>query len=257
MATPLYTEMEGITDAIATLTDRLSNAQIFIEIRHDFNYYVDIRCAHGDIHLNQAFNPDFVCFSKDDFWLLARERSGAAIATYCVRRFNVEDFYSLIRSQMLWFSRTPHRAHRMLNVECAIPPFGGEITHGGGLWVREDVRGTSRLASILPRLARALSYRQRLFDHDTGMIRNLPKDSTQAAERKAVFAGIRIYGFARVKGFANGWFPPEDRNAIMHLCHATRSEAVASVLNQLPRNVSALQCQGANRTTLEPQPIVE
>ena len=29
--------------------------------------------------------------------------------------------------------------------------------------------------------------------------------------------------------FVNGWFPPEARNAVMHLCHATRTEALASL----------------------------
>jgi hypothetical protein len=41
--------------------------------------------------------------------------------------------------------------------------------------------------------------------------------------------GKRVYGFARVDRFVDGWFPPEARNAVMHLCHATRVEVIASL----------------------------
>ena len=61
------------------------------------------------------------------------------------------------------------------------------------------------------------------------MIRNDPRDSPELADRKAAFMGVRAYGFARVSRFVNGWFPPENREAIMHLCHATRGEIIASL----------------------------
>lgn len=209
--------------------DVLDISDISLDIRHDFSSYVAVRRDHGDRHLNQAFDPEYTSFGKEDFWLRARDQRGEVIATYCVRWFVIDDFYRLVRSQALWFSAGPCPIGRPLAIECDIPPFGGEITHGGGLWVRQDWRGSSRLAFVLPRLARALSLSERPFDHDTGMIRNDPRDSVKAAERKAAFAGLRVYGFARVSRFVNGWFPPEGRNAIMHLCHATKSEAIASL----------------------------
>jgi hypothetical protein len=212
----------------------LDTAKISLDIRYDFASYAAVRRAHGGARLNQAFDPKYTSFDKDDFWLLARDQYGDAIATYCVRRFIIDDFSRLIRSQALWFSAGPCPVGQKLTIECESPPFGGEIVHGGGLWVRQDCRGSSRLALVLPRLARALSLNERPFDHDTGMIRNDPKDSLQTAERKAVFAGIRIYGFARVSRFVNGWFPPEGRNAIMHLCHATKTEAIASLSTAAP-----------------------
>src|SRR5262249_45918150 len=91
-----------------------------------------------------------------------------------------------------------------------------------------------RLAFVLPRLARALSLRERAFDHDTGMIRSAACDSAKTAERKAVFAAKRTYGFARSSRFVDGWFPPEGRKAIMHLCHSTKAEAIASLMDQVP-----------------------
>lgn len=73
-----------------------------------------------------------------------------------MRRLLVKDFDALLRSQALWFSKSQHRVDPGFVVECAAPPFGGEISHGGGLWVREDYRGWSRLAIIMPRFARTL-----------------------------------------------------------------------------------------------------
>jgi hypothetical protein len=78
-------------------------------------------------------------------------------------------------------------------------------------------------------LARALALNQRPFDHDSAMIRNDPGDAAEVAVRKAKYMGQRIYGFARVHRLVDGWFPPERRTALMHLCHSTRAEAVASL----------------------------
>jgi hypothetical protein len=45
-----------------------------------------------------------------------------------------------------------------------------------------------------------------------------------------VSLGVEAYGFARARRFVDGWFPPESREAIMHLCHSTRAEALASLV---------------------------
>jgi hypothetical protein len=82
---------------------------------------------------------------------------------------------------------------------------------------------------VLPRYARAVALRNGPLDYDSGMIRNDPRDPPKLADRKAVFMGTRAYGFARVQRFVSGWFPPEGRDAIMHLCHSTRSEIVGSL----------------------------
>jgi hypothetical protein len=204
-----------------------------IESGNNFVTYKNVRVVNGDRRLNQAFDPEFTHFDEDDFWIFARNKSGDVIATYCIRYFAVRDFYQLIRSQELWFSKWPGPS-AYLDVQCIIPAFGGEIAHGGGLWVRQDYRGSSRLAFVLPRLGRALALDRRPLDHDTAMIRNDPVDAPQAATRKATFAGIRLYGFARVSRFANGWFPPEGRHTCMYLCHATKAEAIASLSTPIP-----------------------
>jgi hypothetical protein len=216
----------------------LGEAGISLHVRRNFSNYAAIRRAHGDVHLNQAFDPRETCFGQDDFWLLAENHRGEAIATFCLRRLFVEDFFALIRSQALWFSNGSSPVDPRFVVECAIPPFGGEISHGGGLWVREDYRGRSRLAIIMPRFARAIALRCRPFDHDSGMIRKDPKDRSEIAERKAVFMGKRVYGFARVHRFVDGWFPPDAREAVLYLCHSKRAEAVDSLV--APR--ASLEC---------------
>jgi len=230
MPTLFTKEARSVSQAIDRFTAALAAINISIEVHHDFKLYASIRRQYGDSRLNQAFDPQHTCFGAYDFWLRAR-RECEEIGTCCTRRVIADDFYELIRTQALWFSRTPELIQWPIAVDCKIPPFGGEIVHSGGLWVRQDLRGWSRLASVLPRLARALSLRERAFDHDTGMIRSAPSDTAKAAARKAEFAAVRTYGFARVSRFVDGWFPPEGRNAVMHLCHSTKAEAVASLLD--------------------------
>lgn len=207
----------------------LERIGIFLQVRGDFGEYRAIRRSSGTRHLNQAFDTRHVEFGAGDFWLLAENDAGEAIATYCLRRFAVDDFYDLIRSLTLWFSKRLRTVDPRFVVECRIPPFGGEVAHGGGLWIRGDYRGCSRLAAVMPRFARAIALRQRPFDHDSAMIRNDPGDRAHVAERKATFMGRKVYGFARVHRFCAGWFPPERRDALMYLCHATRDEAIASL----------------------------
>jgi hypothetical protein len=223
-------ESARIQLAIEESVAAIGEAGINLRVRRNFEVYAEIRRTHGDTHLNQAFDPREIRFGPDDFWLLAENRDGESIATYCLRRFFVEDFYTFVQSQALWFADRFPLADPHFIVESAIPKFGGEISHGGGLWVRDDYRGCSRLAIVMPRFARAIALRMRPFDHDTGMIRNDPRDRADVADRKATFMGRRLYGFARVHRLVDGWFPPEARRAIIHLCHSTRAEAVGSLL---------------------------
>lgn len=223
------TQRQTVKSAKENYVITLERIGIFLQVKADFDEYRAIRRSSGTRHLNQAFDPRHVEFGAGDFWLLAENDAGEAIATYCLRRFAVDDFYELIRSLMLWFSKQPRTVDPRFVVECQIPSFGGEVAHGGGLWIRDDYRGCSRLALIMPRFARAVALRRRPFDHDSAMIRSDPGDRAHVAERKATFMGRKVYGFARVHCFCAGWFPPEKRNALMYLCHATRDEAIASL----------------------------
>jgi hypothetical protein len=223
----------------------LAEAGITLRVRRNFETYTAIRLANGTMQLNQAFDPRHVRFGNDDFWLLALDRRGAAIATYCVRHLVVDDFYDLIRSsygvirsQARGFGNRPRLADPPFVVACRLPAFGGEVIHEGGCWVRVDYRGRSkqpRLSHALARLARAIALRNRPFDHDTGMILNDPRDPPEVTSRKAVSLGIEAYGFAGVRR-VNGWYPPERRNATLYLCYSTRTEALASLAPMSPQN---------------------
>jgi hypothetical protein len=158
-----YGEVRGAIDGYIAA---LAAVRISLCVRRNFRDYAAIRHANGDAHLNQAFDPVFTRFGADDFWLLAQNQAGDHIATYCVRRFIVDDFYRLIRSQALWFGAARPADPRFV-VECEIPPFGGEVAHAGGLWVRKDYRGASRqprLSTVMSRLACAIALRNRPFD---------------------------------------------------------------------------------------------
>jgi hypothetical protein len=241
-----------VQSSLSRYAIRLGKSGISLQVRQDFNGYMSIRLAEGDLHLNQAFDPQYVQLCADDFWLLAQNLDEEPIATYCLRRFLVDDFYDLVRSLTLWFTNRSELVDPRFAVKCEIPPFGGEIVHGGGLWIRSDYRGSSRLAQIMPRFARAVALRNRPFDHDSAMIRNDPRDRADVAERKAAYMGRRVYGFARVHRFADGWFPPEGREAVMHLCHATRAEAISSLLAPL-----YAAGKGLRRTQFNETPLVD
>lgn len=227
-------ESESAQSAIEASVNALATAGLSLRVRRNFDAYRAIRAANGDTHLNQAFDPGHTRFGGCDFWLSVQNRHGTVIATYCSRRIVVADFYDMIRSQALWFGGGPRLVDPRFVVVTEIPAFGGEVLHGGGLWVRRDYRCVYRLAEVLPRLARAIGLRIAPFDHDSGMILDNPADAPRLADRKAKAMALRTYGFARVSRFADGWFPPERRNAIVHLCHATRAEAVASLVIPLP-----------------------
>jgi hypothetical protein len=217
----------------------LAEAGITLRVKQDFETYAAVRVANGAAHLNQVFDPRHARFTDDDFWLLALDRRGEAVATYCVRHFVVDDFYDLIRSQALWFGDRPRPADPSFVVDCAIPPFGGEVIYEGGNWVRTDYRGRSkqpRLSHALSRLARAIALRNSPFDYDTAMILNDPRDPPEVTGRKAVSLGVEACGFAGVYRFVNGWFPPEGRDATLYLCYSTRGEALASLAPPAPLN---------------------
>ena len=220
---------DTIQSRIEFHTEAAASQGISLRVMSNFDHYVAIRRAHGAVDLNQAFDPRTTRFNDIDFWILAANIKDEAVGTYCLRHLIIDDFYTLVRLESLWFGRQPPPADPRFVVQCEIPPFGGLVTHGGGLWVRRDYRGRSKLSKILPRLARAIALRDWPLDHETAMIRSRPSDTPELAERKAVFMGVRAYGFARVNRLVNGWFPPDGRDAVMHLCHSTRNEAVASL----------------------------
>jgi hypothetical protein len=241
----------------------LAEAGITLRVRQNFETYAAIRLANGAMHLNRAFDTRYARFGSDDFWLLALDRRGEAIATYCLRHFVVDDFYDMIRSsygvvrsQERRFGGRPRRAEPRFVVDCALPPLGGEVVHAGGCWVREDYRGRSqqpRLSHALARIARAIALRNRPFDHDTGMILNDPRDPPEVTSRKAVSLGIEAYGFAGVHR-CDGWYPPEGRDAVLYLCHSTRAEALVSLAPTFPQNAPV---QNSRYFEFRQEPLIE
>jgi hypothetical protein len=236
-------QQTDVQQAIAGTLACLAEAGITVRVKQDFETYAAVRMANGAIHLNQAFDPRHARFGADDFWLLALDRRGEAVATYCVRHVVDDGFYDLIRSSYgvirspaPVLGDRPGLADTRFVVARRLPSFGGEIIHEGGCWVRKDHRGRSkqpRLSHALSRLARAIALRNRPFAHDTGMILNDPRDPPEVTSRKAVSLGIEAYGFAGLHR-VNGWYPPEGRSATLHLCYSTRTEALASLAPQSP-----------------------
>ena len=56
----------------------------------------------------------------------------------------------------------------------------------------------------MPGFARATALPMRPFDHDIGMIRNDPRGRSYVDDRKALFMGKHVYGFAGVGSLVKG-----------------------------------------------------
>lgn len=193
-----------------------------VHVRRDFDRYCALRRAHGDHHLNQAFDPDHVRFDKRDFWLLIEQQDASPVATYCLRVLETENVYTEILTQRLWFGSGPRLVDPRFEIDCAIPPFGGVVASSGGMWVHPARRGAG-VSWIVPRLARALALRNSSIEHDFGMVLNNPDPARLA---------VRNYGYARVEVMTDGWFPPEQADMTVHLCHADRAECLASLIER-------------------------
>lgn len=214
-------EFDRVQRAIESYLATLLELGIRVHVRRDFDRYVGLRRAHGDHHLNQAFDPAHTRFDRRDFWLLMeQQRDGSAVATYCLRVLDVDNFYTEVHSQRFWFGSAPRLVDPRFVVTCEVPPFGGVVASSGGMWVRPDKRGGG-VSKIVPRLARALALRNSAVEHDCGMVLNNPEAARLA---------IRNYGYARVGLMTDGWFPPEQADMRVDLCHADRAECLASLI---------------------------
>jgi len=207
--------------AIDGYAEVLHAHRLRLHVLRDFERYVAVRRAQDDHHLNQAFHPRHTRIGKRDFWLLVEDSDGHAAATFCTRILEVENFYAVIRTQSLWFGLRPTVVDSRFVVSCTIPPFGGLVGYGGGLWIRPDKRHHERLAQIMPRLARAFALRNCDIDHDSAMLLNSADPALAIKSRQRAAAAARTYGFARAEPFVEGWFPPEQCEALVHLCHST------------------------------------
>ena len=204
-----------------------------IHVSRDFERYVAVRRAYGAHHLNQAFDPCHVRFDARDFWLLAEDRDGAPLATYCSRTFEIGDFYSLVISQTLWFGAGLRLVDPRFEVRRTLPAFGGTVAHAGGFWIRPEHRGHLALTRLMPRLARALALRNAAIEHDSGMLLDDPSEPVRERLEARAAAAVRTYGFARAGVMVDGWFPPEHRVARVRLCHSNRAEAISSLLDRV------------------------
>jgi hypothetical protein len=213
-------EFDIVQRAIEAYLERLREIGLRVHVLRDFKRYVATRHTNGDHHLNQAFDPAHTEFGRHDFWLLLEERGGSAAGTYCMRMIAVKNFYTEVQTQRFWFGPKLRLVDPRFVVDCKIPPFGGLVASCGGMWVRPDWRG-SGVSKIVPRLARALGLRNSQIEHDCGMVLNNPDPARLA---------VRNYGYARVELMTRGWFPPEQCEMTVHLCHADRAECLASLV---------------------------
>ena len=213
-------EFDLVQRSIEAYLARLRDLELHVHVLRDFERYVAVRRANGEHHLNQAFDPAHTQFDRRDFWLLLEDHAGTTVATYCMRILDVENFYTEVQTLRFWFGPKLRLVDPRFVLTCSIPPFGGVVASCGGMWVRPDRRGGG-ISRIVPRLARALGLRNSNIDHDCGMVLNNPDPARLA---------VRNYGYARVDLMADGWFPPEERDMTVHLCHADRAECLTSLV---------------------------
>ena len=222
-------EFETVQRSIEAYLARLMEIGLHVHVLRDFERYVATRRINGDHHLNQAFDPTHTHFDRRDFWLLLEDQNGKTAGTYCMRILDVENFYAEIQTQRFWFGPRLRVVDPRFVVSCSIPPFGGVVASCGGMWVRPDRRGDG-VSRIVPRLARALGLRNSNIEHDCGMVLNNPDPARLA---------VRNYGYARVELMTDGWFPPEQCDMVVHLCHADRAECLASLITPAALSLAA------------------
>src|SRR5262245_33466046 len=85
-------EFDRVQRAIEAYLATLLQVGIRVQVRRDFDRYVALRRAHGDHHLNQAFDPAHTRFDRRDFWLLMEQQGdGGTVATYCLRVLDTDN----------------------------------------------------------------------------------------------------------------------------------------------------------------------
>jgi hypothetical protein len=222
-------EFALVQDYIAHVMEEVLEMGLRLEIEHNFDLFASIRGRVADKWVYPACDPHLSDIETDALWVRAVDRGGETVATGAVRIFETDDFYELMRSERLWFRTPGIGAPKRCPVDCSIPPFGGTIGHGGGVWVHPTWRGRG-LAGIMPKFARALTVRNNEIDYETGLVfeelRSLP---------------LRAYGFPRVAKIVDGFFPPTGKAERVYLCHITRNEVLTDMRAVLaPRRVAAV-----------------
>jgi GNAT superfamily N-acetyltransferase len=188
-----------------------------VHIERDFEAFAGYRGRVGDGFCYPTFHPSRCTIGAADFWLRVVDDRGETVSALATRIFeDVEDFYQLMRSEVLWDDRSLRAIGRCEPV-CAIPKFGGAIAHNGGMWVDPARRGHG-LAKLLHGMSRALALRNSAIDFDTGLV-----------FEPLVRVAITQYRFPRCELVIEGYFPPTAKPERVFLCQISRAEALASM----------------------------
>jgi hypothetical protein len=112
-------------------------------------------------------NPLHSRLDKNAFWLRTTDRDDNVVALFGAKVFHTDDFMALVRSERLWFDRSPdHTIDPRTRALPAFEAFGGIVSHGAGVWTARSFR-TRGLAAFLSSYARALLVRDYGIDWHT------------------------------------------------------------------------------------------
>jgi len=94
------------------------------------------------------------------------------------------------------------------------PRFWGRVSHNGGLWVHPSVRKRG-LATLLPRIVRALSTQHYETDWHTGLVKKSLSDQGMPFTQ---------YGYTHSVPCLRGYYPAYDADYDIYLTYISRAD---------------------------------
>lgn len=181
------------------------------------------------------------------FWVVVRERDRRAIdrllrrdrpiiACLCHRVVETDNIVDEVRTNRLFFNRTPILDYRPVNIvtDENTPIIGGKVGLAGGFWVHPRHRGT-KLSDIVSRVTRLLSLRHFDIDWSISLLRDTPR-------RKAMIHNT--YGLSHSTSILRGYYPPYGYDLDIQMSYMHRDEMLEQV-----RSENAAACgESANRS---------
>jgi len=156
---------------------QLSEAGIRINLKRDFDRYMDINRANRDTWFPAMplFDPEASRLESRAFFLEAREVEGdRTIGTVAARCYTLIDstLKEEIESLRLFHRDPSHSAAADESCNCEAPGaarLSGRICYSGGGWVHPEFRGQG-LTLILPRISRVLAHRLWKTDYTVSLV---------------------------------------------------------------------------------------
>jgi hypothetical protein len=213
-APPITDELDVVYGALEALEENAARVGLIVTYHTDFDEFVRLRTLAPDGVVNPMLNPRFSKLDRKAFWLKATARDGTLAALVGAKVFRTDDFMALVRSERLWYDRSPvHEIDARARPLPAFDRFGGTISHGAGAWTAPQFR-VRGVTAFMVDYSRALLVKNHGIDWHT--VTTIPK-----------YLGV----FARGLGYTvaplyDGWCTMMGAEVELYLGRITRADIV-------------------------------